>query len=290
VNSLDFIPSGLLHETNATSDLPDPGRPKEARWTSKDGATGTINFDYLVDASGRQGLMSTKYLKNRKMNAGEQLQSVALWGYWTNGGLYGKGTPREGHPYFESLSNASGWSWFIPLHTGQWSVGIVTNQDLLLQKKRQGGLDSKTIYLDTIKNSAEMQSLLAEATLVTDIKSASDWSYNASAYASPYVRIAGDAGCFVDPFFSSGVHLAYTAGLSAATTICASIKGQVPELTAATWHSNKVASSYTRFLIVVSSALKQIHEKDTPIIADYDEKSFDRAFNHFRPGKWSVFD
>ena len=24
----------------------------------------------------------------------------------------------------------------------------------------------------------------------------------------PYARVAGDAGCFIDPFFSSGVHLA----------------------------------------------------------------------------------
>jgi hypothetical protein len=31
--------------------------------------TGKIMFDYLVDASGRNGVMSTKYLKNRKFNA-----------------------------------------------------------------------------------------------------------------------------------------------------------------------------------------------------------------------------
>ncbi|KAF4627991.1 hypothetical protein G7Y89_g10163 [Cudoniella acicularis] len=283
VNSVDFIPSGLPRSTDPDCEIPDPGRAKSATWTNKDGISGVVNFDYLVDASGRQGLMSTKYLKNRKMNTGGELQNVANWGYWTNGGMYGKGTEREGYPYFECLSDASGWAWFIPLHNGQWSVGVVRSQKVLTQKKRQSGLDSKAIYLDTLSNTPEILSLLAEAKLVSEVKSASDWSYNAAAYASPYVRIAGDAGCFVDPFFSSGFHSALNAGLSAATTICASIKGQVSEIAAATWHSKNVAESYSRFLLVVSSALKQIMEKDEPVIAEYDEKSFDRAFHHFRP-------
>ncbi|QSZ36208.1 hypothetical protein DSL72_007334 [Monilinia vaccinii-corymbosi] len=283
VNSVNFIPSGLPQSTDPECEIPDPGRPTSVNWTSKTGASGIVSFEYLVDASGRQGLMSTKYLKNRKMNPGEQLQSIANWGYWTNAATYGVGTEQEGYPYFEALHDGTGWAWFIPLHNGQCSVGVVRNLKVLAQKKRESGLGSKAIYLDTLKNNAGMSDLLSAATLVSDVKSASDWSYNAPAYASPYVRIAGDAGCFVDPFFSSGVHLALNAGLSAATTICASIKGQVTELAAATWHSKKVAASYTRFLVVVSSALKQILEGEEPVIADFDEKSFDRAFQHFRP-------
>ncbi|KAB5566225.1 O-methyltransferase [Coniochaeta sp. 2T2.1] len=284
VSSLEFALSGLAPSTDPDCEIPDPGRPVSASWTCKEnGTSGVVKFDYLVDASGRAGLMSTKYLKNRKMNTGVQLKNVATWGYWTNGGVYAKGTPREGCPYFEALHDASGWVWFIPLHTGQWSVGVVMNQDVSTQRKREAGLDSKSLYLETVKNTPGIWALLTEATLVTDVKSASDWSYNAPAYASPYVRIAGDAACFIDPFFSSGVHLALTASLSAAATVCASIRGQVSEMAAATWHSKKVSESYTRFLVVVSSALKQINAKDEPVIADYDEKSFDRAFKHFRP-------
>lgn len=284
VNSVEFISSGLSKSTDPECEIPDPGRPKSASWTSKDGATGVVEFEYLVDASGRQGLMSTKYLKNRTMSTGEQLQSIANWGYWTNGGTYGIGTKQEGYPYFESLHDGSGWAWFIPLHNGETSVGVVRNVKVLAQMKRESGRDSKAIYLDTLKNNAGMGELLSKATFVGDVKSASDWSYNAAAYASPYVRIAGDAGCFVDPFFSSGVHLALNSGLSAATTVCASIKGQVSEMAAATWHSKKVAASYTRFLVVVSTALKQIIEGDEPIISDSREGSFETAFQHFRPG------
>ncbi|KAK4111488.1 hypothetical protein N656DRAFT_799320 [Canariomyces notabilis] len=284
VDVLEFVPSGLPPSTDPDCEIPDPGRPVSAAWTRKEtGETGVIHFDYLVDCSGRAGLMSTKYLKNRKYNTGEQLKNVATWGYWTGHGEHAKGTPREGAPYFAALQDASGWVWFIPLHTGQVSVGVVRNQDASTRTKRERGLDSKGLYLETVRETPGVQALLTEAQLVTDIKSASDWSYSAPAYATPYTRICGDAGCFIDPFFSSGVHLALAAALLAATTICASIKGQTSELGAAAWHSKKVAEGYIRFLVVVSSALKQINAKDQPVIADFDEKSFDRAFKHFRP-------
>lgn len=79
----------------------DPGRPVSATWSRKDGTSGTITFDYVVDASGRRGLLSTKYLKNRKFN--DNLKSLASWGYWKGGGVHGKGTYKEGVPFFEAL-------------------------------------------------------------------------------------------------------------------------------------------------------------------------------------------
>lgn len=51
---------------------------------------------------------------------------------------------------------------------------------------------------------------------------------------------------FIDPFFSSGVHLAMTSGLSAAASIAASIRGDCPESDAAEWHTQRVGLSYTR--------------------------------------------
>ena len=91
------------------------------------------------------------------------------------------------------------------------------NQEAATAKKRETGATTKDLYLNTIKNTPGVWQLLDKAELQSDLKSASDWSYNASSYASPYLRIVGDAGCFIDPFFSSGVHLALASGLSART-------------------------------------------------------------------------
>ncbi|QKX53210.1 uncharacterized protein TRUGW13939_00286 [Talaromyces rugulosus] len=229
-----------------------PGRPVSATYTRKeDGITSEIKFDFVVDASGRVGLLSTKYLKNRRYNQG--LKNVANWGYWKGCGTYGEGTPRANSPFFEALQDESGWAWAIPLHNGTTSVGIVMNQQMSTDRKVQfGSPDLKTFYLNCLKQLApDITELLGEGELTSNIKAASDYSYSASGYAIPGARIVGDAGCFIDPYFSSGVHLALVGGLSAATTISASIKGQCTEEAAADWHSKKIADSYTRFLLVV---------------------------------------
>lgn len=147
---------------------------------------------------------------------------------------------------------------------------------------------AKKLYLEAVMETPGVTELLAGAKLVSNISAAADWSYSAPAYACPNVRIAGDAGCFINPFFSSGVHLALAAALSAAVTICASIRGNCDEKTAATWHSKKVSEGYTRFLVVVLSALKQISDKDEAVLSDWDKESFKRPFAFFRPSRLST--
>lgn len=95
-------------DTNGMTDsdskevLPNPGRPISAPYTNKtDGTTGVINFDFIVDASGRAGIISTKYLKNRSYN--KALKNVANWMYFKNAGQYGAGTARANSPFFEAL-------------------------------------------------------------------------------------------------------------------------------------------------------------------------------------------
>jgi hypothetical protein len=96
------------------------------------------------------------------------------------------------------------------------------------------------------------------------VRQASDYSYSASHYAGPGYRLVGDAACefdrtnsekqldshfegFIDPYFSSGVHLAFTAALSAAATIASTIRG-VPEEAAIKWHNTKVGVAYNRYV------------------------------------------
>jgi len=95
----------------------------------------------------------------------------------------------------------------------------------------------------------------------------------------------------VDPFFSSGVHIAFTGALSAALTICASIKGQTPENIAQEWHDIKLGVSHTRFLFVVLGAYQQMHLQSTPILnSDLNTQNFDHAFELFRPVIYGLAD
>ncbi|RDA89342.1 hypothetical protein CP532_6187 [Ophiocordyceps camponoti-leonardi (nom. inval.)] len=257
-------------------------RPVSATWSRKEGSSGTIAFDYLIDASGRNGILSTKFLKSRSFNRG--LKNVASWAYWKSDNLYGEGTPQEGLPYFEALQDASGWCWFMPLHDGTRSVGVVQDQAMAAEKKRRLEKPSTLeFYHQSLELATRIKKLLSGATLASDVKSASDWSYTSSTYHIPYARICGDAGCFIDPLFSSGFHLAIVGGLSAAVTIAASIKGSVDEQTAGSWHSKKTWESYARFLLVVSAATKQIRYEEEPVMQDFDKAGLQRAFDILQP-------
>lgn len=159
------------------------------------------------------------------------------------------------------------------------------NQAMSTDKKRHAAeLNGKEYYLQCIQDAPGVAHLLSKAELSTDIKYASDWSYSASSYASPYLRIVGDAGAFIDPYFSSGVHLALSGALSAAVTICASMKGDADEKTCYEWHSKGVTERYTRFLLVVLGATKQIRSKDAPVMNKAGDDGFDDAFSIIRPG------
>ncbi|KAJ6482943.1 hypothetical protein C8R47DRAFT_1178119 [Mycena vitilis] len=271
-------------------------RPVSASFTTATGETQSITFDYLVDASGRAGIMSTKYLKNRHMN--ETLKNIACWAYWTGADMYAPGTDRENSPWFESLTDESGWAWFIPLHDNVVSVGIVMDSQVSASKKAAGSAAAadgnrytlQDHYLSQLAFVPRLKKLLGDARLRVDasgqipaVKSASDFSYTATHYAGDHFRLVGDASAFIDPFFSSGVHLAVSGGLTAAVTITASIRQDCSEKEAGTFHDQKVAVSYTRFLLTVLGAYKQIRNQQVPVLNDIDEGNFDRAFDLIRP-------
>ncbi|MCJ1251842.1 hypothetical protein MMC30_009080 [Trapelia coarctata] len=281
VNEITFEPYD--HEGfTAESRLANSGRPVSATWSRKDGSSGTINFDYIIDASGRAGVISTKYLKNRTLNEG--LKNIANWTYWKGAARYAVGKENENSPFFEALKDGSGWCWAIPLHNGTLSCGVVVRQDIFFAKKKAAGSPSSVeFYKEYLKLAPQISQLLENAEIVSDIKQASDWSYSASAYAGPHFRLAGDAGCFIDPYFSSGVHLALASGLSAAITIQAVRRGDCNELSAAKWHTSKVTEGYTRFLLIVMAVLRQLRQQQVSLLADQNEDGFDTAFGAIQP-------
>lgn len=62
------------------------------------------------------------------------------------------------------------------------------------------------------------------------------------------IKVNSHFTAFIDPFFSSGVHLAFTGGLSAAVSIAASIRSHASEEDAGKWHDAKYSTSYTRYV------------------------------------------
>ncbi|KAK0196714.1 FAD/NAD-binding domain-containing protein [Armillaria mellea] len=259
-------------------------RPIVASWKNKSGQVGEISFDWLIDTSGQQGIMTTKYMKNRIYHEG--LRNVAAYGYWKDATLFEEGGPRSNAPWFECLTDREGWAWLIPLHNGTTSIGVMMHQDTSNRKKAKGPSGLEQHYLSQLKLAPGVQDLIGSkgSYVPGSIKSTADYSYHVTEYSGDHYRIIGDAAAFVDPLFSSGVHVAMMGALSAASTILGSMKGQVTEVEAQAWHDAKIGICQTRFLLVVLSAYRQMqHIGNKAILDNVNASNFDAAFSLFRP-------
>jgi flavin-dependent dehydrogenase len=225
-------------------------RPRSATYLKKGaandngGGMGEISFDFLIDASGRSSIMTTKYLRNRRYH--KVFQNIALWGYWEDADRLATG--REGDIAVSSISN--GWLWAIPLHDGTMSVGVVMHKDSLPKKQ---AVEMEKIYDQAIAESKLISGIIGSGKRVSGIHSETDYSYTSDQFSGPGFFLVGDAACFLDPLLSSGIHLATFSGMLAAASINSIICGEVNEDEASVFFEKSYRQAYLRFLVFLSA-------------------------------------
>ena len=227
----------------------DGPRPRSASWAKKreNGHApeeGEISFDYVIDASGRNSLMSTRYLRNRRYH--KIFQNIAIWGYWKD--VDRLATGRDGDIAVGSISN--GWLWGIPLHDGTMSVGVVMHKDTLTARRSEG-LDE--IYQQAIDESPIIKNILRSAQLVSPVQTEADYSYASENFCGPGYFMVGDAACFLDPLLSSGVHLATFSAMLAAASLSSYLRGEVSEEEMRAFFEKSYRQAYLRFLVFLSA-------------------------------------
>ncbi len=234
----------------------DGDRPVQAKWQVVGGdAHGEIDFDYLVDASGRSGIMANRYLNSRRQN--EAFQNIAVWGYYT--GVKHPDVGLTGPILVGSVPE--GWTWTIPLHDGTTSVGLVVHEKYFQEQKKTTTV--KDIFLEGIARSRLASEAIEEAELVSDIRVEGDYSYLSTVLAGPGYFLSGDSAAFLDPLLSSGVHLATYSGMLAAASICSIMRGEISEEDAVTFYSTCYREHYLRWMLIVSTFYDQNSGKDT---------------------------
>jgi 2-polyprenyl-6-methoxyphenol hydroxylase-like FAD-dependent oxidoreductase len=233
------------------------GRPVAALWErAKDGAeSGRIAFDHLVDASGRGGVLPTKYLRNRRFH--DVFRNVAVWTYWKGVEPLDRGP--AGSIVVASLPD--GWFWGIPLHDGTMSVGLVTSRDGFQRKREElGGIAE--VYHEALQGCEPVWRLVSGAEQVADIKVEQDYSYAADSFVGPGYLLAGDAACFLDPLLSTGVHLALYSAMLGAAAIGSVLRGEIAEEEAWEFYSVVYRQAYQRLLVLVSTFYESYRGKD----------------------------
>jgi flavin-dependent dehydrogenase len=222
-------------------------RPVRAHWalSTDRSETGTLTFDYVVDASGRAGILATKYLDNRVYH--EAFRNVGIWTYWK--GVTALDVGPEGA--IAVCSVPYGWFWAIPLHDGTTSIGLVIKKTALKEERdRLGSLES--VYADAIAQCPRIKGMVATGERVSELKSEQDYSYASTRAEGPGYFMAGDAACFLDPLLSTGVHLATFSGMLSAAAISAILDGDLSEDEARSFYGKAYHQAFERLLIVVS--------------------------------------
>lgn len=188
----------------------DGQRATGVRYRMDSGDTGVVRASFVIDASGQAGLLARR-LNLRRWDT--FFQNLAVYGYFADAQRLP--APNETNIFIESYDH--GWIWNIPLHTGWTSVGVVTDSETGQKVIAQGSL--KQFLNSQIAQAPHTSRMLNEAGLVSGPFVVKDWSYVCDRLVGDGYVLAGDAACFVDPLFSSGVHLALTSGVLSAAYV-----------------------------------------------------------------------
>ena len=213
------------------------GRPTGIRFLH-DGSEARIDARFVVDASGQAAILSRK-LKLHQWD--DYFQNLAVYGYYRDARHLDP--PNDGNIFIESYEH--GWLWKIPLHTGVTSVGAVVDKQVGQQGLREHGADG---FLEAqIALAPHTRELLADAQRVGTANVERDWSYTSRQFAGDGYVLVGDAACFVDPLFSSGVHLALGSATLAATYVKSALSNPATRAEAAQLYESLYRKQYDYF-------------------------------------------
>ncbi|MBI3797991.1 MAG: tryptophan 7-halogenase, partial [Deltaproteobacteria bacterium] len=169
---------------------------------------GQLAASFFVDASGHAGVLARQGLRRRD----ETFQTLALTAYWQGA------TGPAGIDFANTLleTYADGLVWSVPLHNG------LRNVTLLLDwhrgaRIRQLGL--RQFYLAELRQVPYVSQFLEGAHLAWPPRAFDASWYTASAFASERFLLVGDAGLFIDPLSSEGVHKAMASAITGAAVV-----------------------------------------------------------------------
>jgi halogenation protein CepH len=191
------------------------GRAVGVRFAADDAAECVARAGFIVDASGQSALLG-RQLDLRRWDP--LFQNLAVYGYFS--AAQRLPVPDETNILVESYPH--GWFWNIPLHTGWMSVGAVVDSHTGQEGIRHGG--PQRFLTEQIAHAPCTRQMLQDADLASGPFVIKDWSYVSDEVVGDGYILVGDAACFVDPLFSSGVHLALMAGVLAAAYVRTALK------------------------------------------------------------------
>jgi halogenation protein CepH len=182
-------------------------------YTDAGGRERAATARYIIDSGGNRSSFH-KHCGQRIYS--EFFQNIAIHCYYEGG----KRLPPPDSGNILTVASRHGWLWYIPLSRALTSVGAVVSR----AAAKQIQVDREAAMYDFVSQAPLIKELLKDAKRVTSgpygiIRVRNDYSYCNTRFWRPGIALIGDAACFVDPLFSSGVHLGTYSALLAARSI-----------------------------------------------------------------------
>ena len=153
---------------------------------------------YLVDASGRDHLFA-KPVPSAPAHP-DLNKRIAIYSHF-------RGVKRAAGQAAGNIvvvRHEDGWAWLIPLDDERTSVGVVTTAE----RMRAARLKPEAMFRQIVAESDKLGRALEDAVSVSPFYAEADYNYRARTFCGPRLALVGDAACFLDPMFSTGVFLA----------------------------------------------------------------------------------
>ncbi len=224
------------------------------------GARETVTARYVIDCGGRDNAFGSALKTD--LDPAPFPRRLAIYNHFRR-------VPREAGPEGGDtviVRVPDGWFWLIPIDAERTSVGLVTTAAAL----KSSDLAPADHFARVVATNPALARLLADAAPTMGFHVTADYSYYRRELASGRLVLAGDAGGFLDPIFSSGVYLALHSAKLAAELVVRAHREKHRPLRASE------RRRYTRGLKAHAGVFRRL------IAAFYDDPSF-AVFMHPSP-------
>ena len=190
-------------------------QPPTVTIESSDTSRETHRADWIVDASGQNGFLARR-LDLRTHD--EFFRNLAVYSYYRGADRLPE--PDAGNIFIEAYEH--GWSWAIPLPDDVMSVGVVV--DAAWGGSQLTDQPTEEFYRQQLAMTGRTAAMLSEAEIIDEPRVIRDWSYTSQRLVGDGYILIGDAACFIDPLFSSGVHLALSSAVLASAYVTSALR------------------------------------------------------------------
>ena len=190
-------------------------QPPTVTIESSDTSRETHRADWIVDASGQNGFLARR-LDLRTHD--EFFRNLAVYSYYRGADRLPE--PDAGNIFIEAYEH--GWSWAIPLPDDVMSVGVVV--DAAWGGSQLTDQPTEEFYRQQLAMTGRTAAMLSEAEIIDEPRVIRDWSYTSQRLVGDGYILVGDAACFIDPLFSSGVHLALSSAVLASAYVTSALR------------------------------------------------------------------